>query len=77
MYRLGVAPMEFGPGAYKKPLSSSLSRLSMLGAGAEARGQRAPGKAAPPAAGRGLVPPRRGRLSEGLRSWSGGGKVWV
>lgn len=69
--------MEFGPGAYKKPLSSCVPRLSALRTGAEARGQRALGKAAPPTAGRGLVPPGRGRLRAGLRYWGGGGKVWV
>lgn len=69
--------MEFGPGAYEKPFSSCVPWLSVLGTGAEARGQRAPGKAAPPTARRGLVPPGCGRLSAGLRYWGGGGKVWV
>lgn len=63
--------MQFGPGAYKKPLSSCVPQLSPLGTRAEARGQRAPGKAAPPTAGRGPVPPGRGRLRAGL--WYRGG----
>lgn len=77
IYRLGVAPMQFGPGVYKTPLPGCPPQLSATGTGAGARGQRAPGKAAPPAAGREVVPPGRGLLSVGLRYWGGGGKVWV